>query len=1036
MTTTNDGPAEIKTITESKDGESSLPPNLQLVAQDTLSQLSVPDSTCSWIMDFLFDWTQHMKLGNDSRCISTSSPQGCILSPLLLSLYTNGCAYSHQSVTLLKIADDTTLIRLISGGDESAYRWEIDRLVTWCSQNSLELNALKTEEIVVGFGKNAAPPVPITLCNSQVDIVESLCFPGTVITQDLKWELNINSITKKGQQRMYLHRLVMQQLRKFNLTKTMMVHLYTFITESILTSSITKTLRHNNIFFPSAAGVINMAKGSKNVGKFLKTPALKTEIAELGVYEYKGEKVKQTLKRDGFLDTKLRKNCALSQRGTEVITEMSNLVDDLDGKSFPIILLNRSSPPENQPDSLDDAYITQSDSQGHDPDESQDTLQQSTTTDLENNNIPGEKSKHHGVADPENELREIPHSKNLRTQVPKLYLIQNPLHVEYGLNDQTCREAKMMKKQMEFSDSVCHRIKDKDIYGDTRRQRYEKVTNQFRIPHYPRRVIKRKHLSQKYVKPPDKEKKRFRGCDSSCKKGPSSKLVNSHVLAKGSKNVLKIMKNPALNTEIQKVSIYARTQKKVRRALRRDGPFFNTKFRKNYDLHVENRKNIRTCREVKTMKKLMGLSDSVCLPRVNGRPGVRGFLFGKFDLKKKHVIKRIYKDDGRQPNERVTAHFRVLHYPCSLIKRKCLSQKYVKLLDKETKRFRGYVSYCKKKTSCKPGIFHVLTKGGENVVEIMKSPALNTEIKKVTFNAYKRKKLLEALRRHGPFFITQFGKNYVLLVEYRKNDHTHTKVKTMKKLMELSDSVCQVRINGRPAGSGFMLFGKFVLTNAHVIYDNDKRQLLEGVTVDFSFESLEQTEGRVVTVEEVVGFEYRPGVSPYDWALLRLSANNLPRGLLANFGFLPQSGSVYIIGHPEGGVKKLSHCPIVPIENRIKHVESHKTQNQHNQSVTPKFFEDVAACVQNKQVLTYESCFYYGSSGSPVFDKDCNVVAVHSGGYPYLSPRGKNSVIECGYPLSGIMERMIIQMMERGRFDVLEELEVESKNLTTFKNSH
>jgi len=172
---------------------------------------------------------------SDPRNISTGSPQGCVLSPLLFSLYTNVCASSHQSVKFLKFADDTTLIGLISGGDEP--RWsspptEIDHLVTWCGQNNLDLYALKTVEMVVDFLKNSAPPAPITLCDSPVDDVESFRFLGTTVTQDLRWELNISSITKKAQQRM-------RQLKQFNLPKTMMVHFYTTIIESILTFSIT-----------------------------------------------------------------------------------------------------------------------------------------------------------------------------------------------------------------------------------------------------------------------------------------------------------------------------------------------------------------------------------------------------------------------------------------------------------------------------------------------------------------------------------------------------------------------------------------------------------------------------------------------------------------------------------------------------------------------------------------------------------------------------------------------------------------------------
>ncbi|XP_078126065.1 uncharacterized protein LOC144530383 isoform X3 [Sander vitreus] len=130
--------------------------------QEKLSQLGVPDSTCRWITDFLSDRKQHVKLGKDfsnSQTISTGSPQGCVLSPLLFSLYTNSGTSSHQSVKLLKFADDTSLIRLISDGDESAYRSEADHLVKWCKQNYLELNAPKTVEMVVDFRRKSHHPL-------------------------------------------------------------------------------------------------------------------------------------------------------------------------------------------------------------------------------------------------------------------------------------------------------------------------------------------------------------------------------------------------------------------------------------------------------------------------------------------------------------------------------------------------------------------------------------------------------------------------------------------------------------------------------------------------------------------------------------------------------------------------------------------------------------------------------------------------------------------------------------------------------------
>ncbi|KAK3548080.1 hypothetical protein QTP70_004510 [Hemibagrus guttatus] len=193
---------------------------------------------CSWITDFLTDRRQFVRLGthvSDLQHISTGSPQGCVLSPLLFSLYTNGCTSGHQSVKLLKFADDTTLIGLISDGDESAYRGEIDRLVSWCSMNNLELNSLKTVEMIVDFRKDPAPLPPVILCDSPVTSAESFRFLGTTITKELKWEQNIRSLTKKAQQRMYF----LSQLKKFLLPVKMLVNFYIAIIEYILTSSIT-----------------------------------------------------------------------------------------------------------------------------------------------------------------------------------------------------------------------------------------------------------------------------------------------------------------------------------------------------------------------------------------------------------------------------------------------------------------------------------------------------------------------------------------------------------------------------------------------------------------------------------------------------------------------------------------------------------------------------------------------------------------------------------------------------------------------------
>ncbi|KAK3546959.1 hypothetical protein QTP86_005536 [Hemibagrus guttatus] len=152
-------------------------------------------------MDFLTNRPRSVRLGNhisSTFILNTGVPQGCVLSPLLYSLFIHGCVPRHNSNIFIKYADDTTVVGLISNNDKLAYREEIQSLSAWCSMNNLTLDATKTKELIVDFQKSSSNRhSPIYINGSEVERVSSFKFLGVHISEDLSWHQNTSTLVRK-----------------------------------------------------------------------------------------------------------------------------------------------------------------------------------------------------------------------------------------------------------------------------------------------------------------------------------------------------------------------------------------------------------------------------------------------------------------------------------------------------------------------------------------------------------------------------------------------------------------------------------------------------------------------------------------------------------------------------------------------------------------------------------------------------------------------------------------------------------------------
>ena len=92
-------------------------------------------------------------------------------------MFTNDCQSSSAQSLTVKFADDTSLVDTSNSDDH--FEEEVHKFVSWCSENSLDLNVGKTQEMVIDFRRSADAPRPLFINGQEVTRVDSYKYLGT-----------------------------------------------------------------------------------------------------------------------------------------------------------------------------------------------------------------------------------------------------------------------------------------------------------------------------------------------------------------------------------------------------------------------------------------------------------------------------------------------------------------------------------------------------------------------------------------------------------------------------------------------------------------------------------------------------------------------------------------------------------------------------------------------------------------------------------------------------------------------------------------
>ncbi|XP_059116212.1 serine protease FAM111A-like [Peromyscus eremicus] len=270
----------------------------------------------------------------------------------------------------------------------------------------------------------------------------------------------------------------------------------------------------------------------------------------------------------------------------------------------------------------------------------------------------------------------------------------------------------------------------------------------------------------------------------------------------------------------------------------------------------------------------------------------------------------------------------------------------------------------------------------------------------------KRKKKVSLFKMHKE----NFGK-------LTKNS---TSVKLLKHLSHVSDSVGYLRWNNNGnegSATCFVFKGLYIITCRHVITSIvgegiDPSQwasiISQCVKVTFDYEEFPPREDSAFNVKPWFEISNKT----LDYAVLELEENggHVPAGLYNGIGPVPLNGLIYIIGHPDGEKKSTDACTVVPKDNRGRKCEENVREREAAGCrfsmpfvlmFTQRSFQEM---LHSSHVVTYDTTFFGGSSGSPVFDSYGSLVAMHAAGFTCKYQNGISNIIEFGSSMKSILD--------------------------------
>ena len=195
------------------------------------------------------------------RKIKGGGPQGATLGILEYLSQSNKCANFVSEQDKFRFVDDLSVLEIVNlltvgltcynlkqhvpsdlpshnqfiPAENLQSQYWLNEINEWTENQKMKINETKTKSMIFNFTNNFQFTTRLTLKNQKIEVLKSTKLLGTIISDDLKWDLNTRNLVKKANARMEL----LRRVSSFNPPLEDLKIVYFLFVRSILEQSAT-----------------------------------------------------------------------------------------------------------------------------------------------------------------------------------------------------------------------------------------------------------------------------------------------------------------------------------------------------------------------------------------------------------------------------------------------------------------------------------------------------------------------------------------------------------------------------------------------------------------------------------------------------------------------------------------------------------------------------------------------------------------------------------------------------------------------------